>query len=86
MALQHNLTLPSNIELPDAYAKVTCIHLTANEFLADVTWWAEEGARKTGLPTVHSASFSLPFQEMVSLEEAYEQLKLLPLFAGAEDI
>jgi hypothetical protein len=86
MALQHELSLDTGAVFPAAYARISNVTHTHNEFVAHVQWWVDAAARTELKPTVKSHSFSLPWQTTISLTDAYELLKDEPFFAGALDV
>ena len=85
MALQHSIELDYGIVLPEAYARISGVHHTHNELVVSVQWWSNHQARLDGKQHVKSRSFSLPWQETVSLTTAYNLLKTQGAFAGSTD-
>lgn len=86
MALQQSITLEYGIDLPNAYARISGIHHTHNELVAHVEWWADATSRLADKAPVKRHSFSLPWQETVSLAQVYGLLKLQDAFAGSIDV
>jgi hypothetical protein len=86
MALQHALDLDYGITAPEAYARINAVNHTHNELVVTVEWWFNAEARHDLKRPVKTHSFSLPWQPVISLADAYALLKLDPFFAGALDV
>lgn len=86
MALQATLTRLSNFgeetELRDLYIKVTSVYSTKQEALASVTAFAAADGKAL---FAESHEFALELDGPNPIKQAYEHLKTLPEFAGAED-
>lgn len=86
MALQHSIELEYGIVLPEAYARISSVHHTHNELVVAVQWWSNHQARLDAKQPVKNHSFSLPWQETVSLTTAYNLLKQEAAFTGSLDV
>lgn len=86
MALELALSLDSGIELPNAYARVSGINHGHNELTVHVQFWSSAASRADLKPTIKEHSFSLPWQETVSLAAVYNLLKSEALFVNATDV
>lgn len=86
IALQHSITLDYGITAPEAYARIQSINHTHNELTVTVEWWFNAQARLDLARTIKTHSFSLPWQETVSLPDVYSLLKLEDYFDGAIDV
>lgn len=86
MALQHPLSLPAGIELQAAYTRISSIQHGHTETIVSVQTYADAAARAAGKPTVSTASYSIPWNDEVSLTSAYTALKTFPEFTAALDV
>jgi hypothetical protein len=86
MALQTNITLSSGINVPASYTRIANISLTHAELIVSTQTWSSLAARTDTLPTIGSASYSLPWQDSISLTGAYTLLKTQADFVSALDV
>ena len=86
MALQHQLSLPSGIDLIAAYTRIQSVQHSHAETSISVQTWASEQARRDELQPVSHQSYIIPWHDEVSLTSAYEALKDFSEFSEAADV
>lgn len=86
MALLHAISLPSGIDVAEAYARINRIEHSHTATYVQVQWWANQQARLDGRPVIREESFYISWHEPISLQSCYNQLKTLPQFEGATDV
>lgn len=85
MALQHSISLPSGIEVATAYTRIVAATYTKDSLIVTIETHANEQARLDGKPALLSQSYMIAWQDTVGMTYVYNQLKLFPDFADAED-
>lgn len=82
MALKKDFTTDTGLTCTGAYIRVDSVTATKDGMIASVRWHKESGVKP-----FHAKGYSLPydFNGKNAIAQAYDGLKILPEFAGAQD-
>jgi len=82
MALTKDFTTDAGLTCAGAYIKVESVTATKDGMIASVNW-----RKEPGMKAFHAKGYSLPYDlnGKNAIAQAYDGLKLLPEFAGAQD-
>lgn len=95
MALTKQIELPSGITV--GYHRVVSLNIITNHVnlveVASYTSVAKRGEEQEALAMgapmdvfIHTATYEAPYDQSMTVESAYEWVKTLPQFEGAEDV
>ncbi|WP_332238870.1 hypothetical protein [Sporolactobacillus sp. KGMB 08714] len=92
MAFQMTITLPSGIQIENAYVKITDYRGTGNNAFIDISAFKDQASMNNGYPQIEGYHKLYTFTMNIGstagdlLTQAYAYLKTLSDFKGATDV